>query len=54
LTVDNFAPRGLKNTCRGGMTADMAFDSHQALKFLAKQQFVDARLMRRLPLVQYA
>jgi dienelactone hydrolase len=41
LTVDSFAPRGLKNSCRGGMTADMAFDSYQALKFLTKQQFVD-------------
>jgi dienelactone hydrolase len=41
LTVDSFGPRGLKNTCRGAMTADMAFDPHQALKFLAQQQFVD-------------
>jgi dienelactone hydrolase len=43
LTVDSFGPRGLKNTCRGGMRADMAFDPYQALKFLSEQQFVDPR-----------
>jgi dienelactone hydrolase len=43
LTVDSFGPRGLKNTCRGAMTADMAFDPYQALKFLSRQQFVDPR-----------
>jgi dienelactone hydrolase len=41
LTVDSFGPRGLKNTCRGGMTADMAFDPYQALKFLSSEPFVD-------------
>jgi dienelactone hydrolase len=41
LTVDSFGPRGLKNTCRGAMTADMAFDPYQALKFLSGQPFVD-------------
>ncbi len=43
LTVDSFGPRGLKNTCRGEMTADMAFDPYQALKFLSRQPFVDPR-----------
>jgi len=40
LTVDSFGPRGLKNTCLGG-ASDLAFDPYQALKFLAKQQFID-------------
>jgi dienelactone hydrolase len=40
LTVDSFGPRGLKNTCLGG-GSDLAFDPYQALRFLAKQQFVD-------------
>ena len=43
MTVDSFGPRGLKNTCRGGMKADMAFDPYQALKFLSGQPFVDPR-----------
>jgi dienelactone hydrolase len=42
LTVDSFGSRGLKNTCgRSAAAADTAFDPYQALKFLAKQQFVD-------------
>jgi dienelactone hydrolase len=41
LTFDRFGPRGLKNTCRGGVPLDMNFDVYQALNFLTKQQFVD-------------
>jgi dienelactone hydrolase len=44
LTVDSFGPRGLKNTCaRPNAATDTAFDPHQALKFLVKQQFVDPK-----------
>jgi dienelactone hydrolase len=44
LTVDSFGPRRLKNTCAGAAASmDMVFDPYQALKFLVKQQFVDAK-----------
>src|SRR5215831_21262080 len=43
LTVDSFGPRGLKNTCAGGLTPDMGFDAYRALDFLAKQSFVDPK-----------
>jgi dienelactone hydrolase len=42
LTVDSFGPRKLRNTCgRSNSAADTIFDPSQALKFLAKQPFVD-------------
>ncbi len=42
LSVDSFGPRGLKNTCGGDGTVDLAFDAYRALNYLARQPFVDA------------
>jgi dienelactone hydrolase len=41
LTIDRYGPRGIKNTCRGGMPADSIFDAYRALDFLAQQPYVD-------------
>jgi len=41
LTIDSFGPRGIKNTCRGDLPADVAIDAYRALNFLVRQQFVD-------------
>ncbi len=41
LTIDRYGPRGIKNTCRGGMPADSLFDAYRALDFLAQQPYVD-------------
>jgi dienelactone hydrolase len=41
LTVDSLSPRGLKNTCRGGLPLDASFDAYRALGFLATRPFVD-------------
>jgi dienelactone hydrolase len=43
LTIDSFGPRGIKNTCRGDLPADVALDAYRALNFLLRQQFVDPK-----------
>jgi dienelactone hydrolase len=42
LTLDSFGPRGLQNTCGGGMPADLARDAYRALDYLVKEPLVDS------------
>jgi len=40
LSVDSFAPRGIKSACVDGQPFDRVFDAYGALSFLAVQPFV--------------
>ncbi|VIO77111.1 hypothetical protein CI1B_69340 [Bradyrhizobium ivorense] len=41
LTVDRFGPRGISNTCIGGVPAATIHDAYRALSFLTRQSQVD-------------
>ncbi|MCA6122322.1 dienelactone hydrolase family protein [Bradyrhizobium sp. WSM 1704] len=41
LTVDQFGPRGISNTCTGGILAATVHDAYRALSFLSRQSQVD-------------
>lgn len=41
LTVDQFGPRGISNTCTGGVPAATVHDAYRALRFLSRQSQVD-------------
>lgn len=43
LTIDNFGPRGLKNTCASVAPLDLGFDAYRGLNYLVRQQFVDPK-----------
>jgi dienelactone hydrolase len=42
LTIDSFAPRGIKNCDRSGYS-DLAFDAYRALNFLIQKRFIDPK-----------
>ncbi|QOZ31480.1 dienelactone hydrolase family protein [Bradyrhizobium sp. CCBAU 53421] len=41
LTVDRFGPRGISDTCTGGVPAATVHDAYRALSFLTRQSLVD-------------
>ncbi|WP_338828937.1 dienelactone hydrolase family protein [Bradyrhizobium sp. 27S5] len=41
LTVDRFGPRGISDTCSGGVPAATVHDAYRALSFLSRQSLVD-------------
>ena len=43
LTLDSFSSRGIKNTCAQRAPLTLAADAYQALAFLSRQTFIDAK-----------